>query len=880
MLVPYPQAAEKLRAGQVRIAVRAAGIDAADLAAAAATTADDAPEPLGAEIAGVVLESKVKTFKPGDRVFGFAPGSIGPVAVADATGLAPIPTGWTFAEAAARWPATGSVPGSTSGSANGAATGSANGSASSSATASAKGSVTASQSDPAPLDSAALSAASAQLPPPLHAWDVRRASEAFRAAADGREKVVLTIPPDPAAPRPRGTVLITGGTGTLGALVAERYAATGRAAELVLSSRSGPLAPGAAALAARLAGVGEATGTAVRIVSCDAADERALAGLLADVPLTGVVHTAGVLDDGVVASLTPERIAGVMHPKATSAWHLHRLTRDRDLDTFVLFSSAAATLGAPGQGNYAAANAFLDALAGHRHALGLPAHALTWGLWADASAMTGHLDAGERSRIGSSGVGTIGAEDGLGLLELAVGRDEPLLAPIRLSIPTLRAVARSGRLPACLRALAPVPRAVRETGSQFAGPALRERLARGTEAEQVRILTDLVRSEAASVLGHDSPEAVAVDITFLEQGFDSLTAVELRNRVNAITGLRLTGAMAFDHPTPGELAPFLRAKLAAAGVLSGDGQDAPAKADRDARRYRLAGAAEPAGTAAATGTPSGPAATATATATATDTLRALYLQAVQQDRAPELMALIRAWPRSGPGSPRPPSSPRSRRPPSSPRPADPAADLLPVVRGQLRRPGVRAVRRRVPRPPRGLGRADTGLRRRRAAGRRRRRPAGRLRRERAPDRRRPAVLVGFSSGGLVAHAVADRLADEGSEVAGLVLIDTFVPEDDGVPDAVQAYLAGAVLANDSERHSLGGDEWLTALAHYYSMDWRGLPRTAIPTLLLRAAESLAGPSGWDLSAAMTVADVPGDHFSLLRDHAATTAQAVAEWLDT
>ncbi|NUP48224.1 MAG: alpha/beta fold hydrolase, partial [Catenulispora sp.] len=423
---------------------------------------------------------------------------------------------------------------------------------------------------------------------------------------------------------------------------------------------------------------------------------------------------------------------------------------------------------------------------------------------------------------------------------------------------------------ACLRALAPVPRAVRETGSQFAGPALRERLARGTEAEQVRILTDLVRSEAAAVLGHDSPEAVAVDITFLEQGFDSLTAVELRNRVNAITGLRLTGAMAFDHPTPGELAPFLREKLAAAGVLSGG--DTSAKGARDSRRYRTADTQDTQDTGAK---PS--------------TLSSSLKRAVHEGRGAELLTLVRAL--------------------AAFRPRFAAAGELTEI------PEATVVARGPQTPqlicfPSFAGSSDAQEFARFAAGFRGRRAVsvvptpgfvageplaadvGALLdvcaesvRKTAGDK--PAVLVGFSSGGLVAHAVAARLAELGVEVARLVLIDTFVPEDAGVPEDVQAALAGAVLAANAEQQNLGGDEWLTALAHYYSMDWRGLSRTAIPTLLLRATEPVPGltpadlrPSTWDLAAETTVADVPGDHFSMLRDHAATTAQAVAEWLDT
>jgi acyl transferase domain-containing protein/thioesterase domain-containing protein len=980
-LAPYPQAAEPLASGQVRIAVRAAGITPADLAAAAAAattaiagqgTESEPAATLGRQIAGVVVETgpRPNGLSVGDRVFGFADGGFGPLVVARARHLARIPAAWSFAAAAtvptaytAAWHLLDEVADARPGqrvlihhadrpaglaaaivarrigcevyATVSAGTDVANrllflerghlasarpeefeasfadvamdlvldapdGAA---AEASARLTAPGGRALSLPTGRERLDAAEReralrrvtellsriQCPPPAHAWDVRRAPEVFRAAAEGplAGPIALTVPADPAAPRPAGTTLITGGTGTLGALVAERLVRTGRTADLVLTSRSGPAAPGAALLAARLAGLGaQAT-----IVSCDAADLPALAGLLdaipAGRPLTSVVHTAGVLDDGVVGSLTPERIDAVLAPKASSAWNLHLLTRGLDLESFVLFSSAAATLGAPGQGNYAAANGFLDALAAHRRAGGLPAVSLTWGLWEDASTMTGHLDEGERGRIGSSGVGTLSAEDGLALLEAALGRDEALLAPIRLSIPTLRAVARAGRLPACLRALAPVPRAVREAASASAGPALRERLVRATEAEQVRLLTDLVRSEAAAVLGHSSPEAVVVDVTFLEQGFDSLTAVELRNRLNAITGLRLTGAMAFDHPTPAELAPHLRERLAAAGVLTGPDQEAaPAAgtAPRETRRYIAAG--EPA---AASGAPAAPTAFA-ASGAGTGALGALYLAAAEQGRAGELMQLVRGL--------------------AAFRPRFEGAAGLATI------PAATTAARAEHGPalicfPSFAGTSDAQEFARLAAGFRGRRAVsvvptpgylpgeplaadvGALlevceqvvRATLTPGR--PAVFLGYSSGGLIAHLLAARLAGTDAAPAALVLLDTFLPEDEGVPAEILAALPGAVLANNAEQQNVGGDAWLTALAHYYALDWRNPPHTGVPTLLLRAAEPIPGadpalhtPSSWDRSSRLTVLDVPGDHFSILRDQAGAAAAAVDAWLET
>ena len=273
----------------------------------------------------------------------------------------------------------------------------------------------------------------------------------------------------------------------------------------------------------------------------------ALAALLARVPLTGVVHAAGVLDDGVIGSLTPARVDAVMRPKADAAWHLHQLTADADLELFVLFSSAAGVLGLAGQGNYAAGNAFLDGLAAARRAAGLPAVSLAWGLWADASAMTGHLGTGDRARMTRGGMTPLSEREGLALLDAALARDEALLVPARLRVP-------AGQAPPLWRELGPAtPERARERARSphAGGPA---RLA--------ATALDLVRGHAAAVIGHAAADAIEPDRAFKKLGFDSLTAVELRNRLNAATGLRLPATLIFDYPTPAALAAFLRAELA------------------------------------------------------------------------------------------------------------------------------------------------------------------------------------------------------------------------------------------------------------------------------------------------------------------------------
>ncbi|MBC3839557.1 KR domain-containing protein [Streptacidiphilus sp. 4-A2] len=401
---------------------------------------------------------------------------------------------------------------------------------------------------------------------PMRVWDVRRAPEAFRFMSQARHigKIVLTVPPDPAAARTPGTVLITGGTGTLGGLVARHLAATGRATRAVLTSRSGPAARGAAALAAELA----TAGLAVSILAGDA-DRPGLTAVLAATRPTGVIHTAGVLDDGVIESLTPARTDAVLRPKADAAWNLHRTTRELglDLDVFVLFSAGAATFGAPGQGNYAAGNAFLDALAAHRLAAGLPAVSLAWGLWADASGMTENLSAQDIDRIAQGGVGALSAEQGLGLLDLALTRDDALLVPARIDVAAIRAqAARGAGLAPLWRALTggPARPPLAGVGSAQAGPAaqtLRQQLAGLTGADRDRLLLDLVRGHVAAVLGHASPEAVEPRRAFRELGFDSLTSVELRNRLSTATGLRLPATVVFDHPSSSALADHLRGRL-------------------------------------------------------------------------------------------------------------------------------------------------------------------------------------------------------------------------------------------------------------------------------------------------------------------------------
>ncbi|MCF3148234.1 SDR family NAD(P)-dependent oxidoreductase, partial [Streptomyces platensis] len=356
---------------------------------------------------------------------------------------------------------------------------------------------------------------------------------------------------------PEGTVLITGGTGTLGSLIARHLVTAHGIRSILLTSRRGPDAEGAPALHAELT----ALGAQVEIAACDAADRDALAELLAgipaDAPLTGVVHTAGVTSDGTLGSLTGESLDTVLRPKMDAAWNLHELTQDADLSAFVLFSSAAAVLGAAGQGNYATANTFLDTLARHRRNHGLPGTSLAWGLWAETSEITKQLSDTDLRRMARGGLVPLTAEEGVVLFDAALTTDTALSVPIRLD---LRALAASGEVAPVLRGLAPVRRRA-ATAGVGAGNALRDRLVGLPQADQDRALRELVTAQVALVLGYAGSGAVEASRAFKDLGFDSLTAVELRNRMDTATGLGLPATLIFDYPTPAALVRFLREEL-------------------------------------------------------------------------------------------------------------------------------------------------------------------------------------------------------------------------------------------------------------------------------------------------------------------------------
>ncbi|MFJ4153135.1 SDR family NAD(P)-dependent oxidoreductase [Streptomyces galbus] len=388
----------------------------------------------------------------------------------------------------------------------------------------------------------------------------------------------VTTPPAPAEDAldlSTGMVLVTGGTGVLGALVARHLAEHHGVRHLLLTSRRGPAAPGAAELVEELGTLG----AQARVEACDVADREEAARLLASIPpqspLVAVVHAAGALDDGTVPQLSAGRIDAVLRPKAQGAWVLHELTAGLRLREFVLFSSVAGTIGSAGQANYAAANTFLDALARHRRARGLPARSLAWGLWRPeddsprGTGMGGRLDATGLQRIRRLGIVPLTAEHGLALFDAARTTEDTVLVPAPVDLEALRRP--DGTLPnlfADLEGLraggAPRPKAASVTSPaettavpDTAAPSLVRTLSALPAAERLTVLVDEVCLHASKVLGHSDPGLIHSERTFGELGFDSLVTFELRNALTGATGLQLPATLIFDYPTPAELARHL-----------------------------------------------------------------------------------------------------------------------------------------------------------------------------------------------------------------------------------------------------------------------------------------------------------------------------------
>ncbi|MEU4345756.1 SDR family NAD(P)-dependent oxidoreductase [Nocardia sp. NPDC023852] len=391
------------------------------------------------------------------------------------------------------------------------------------------------------------------------AWDMRQAPEAFRYLSQARHigKNVLTVP---TPLRAEGTVLITGGTGGLGAVVARHLITEHGVRRLVLAGRRGPDTPGADELRAELV----ALGAQVDVVACDAADRVALDAVLtaipAEHPLTGIVHAAGVLADGLLATMTPEQIAEVLRPKVDAAWNLHEATKDLDLSAFVLYSSIAGVIGSPGQANYAAANVFLDALAQHRHVAGLPATSVAWGPWQQSTGMTSALSDADLARWRRDGFLPLDAQVGMSLFDAALTTGRSAFVAARVD---RNALAETGfdDLRAVMRGLSgPSRRRVSSPTSQ--APNLAAQLLGRSAVEQERVILDVIGVQVAAVLGHNGADSTAPDKPFKDLGFDSLGVMEFRNRLKSAAGVQLSATALYDYPTPAELAGYIRQDIA------------------------------------------------------------------------------------------------------------------------------------------------------------------------------------------------------------------------------------------------------------------------------------------------------------------------------
>jgi mycoketide-CoA synthase len=395
-------------------------------------------------------------------------------------------------------------------------------------------------------------------PPLVNAWDVRRVPELFRFMSQARHigKNVLTVP----IPwNPDGTVLVTGGTGALGAVVARHLVADRSMRRLLLISRRGPAAEGADKLRAELS----AHGAHVDVIAADIGDREALADIINAIPpehpLTAVVHTAGLVDDGLFADMTPARLATVMRPKVDGAWYLHEATCGADLAAFVVYASLAAVTGNPGQSNYAAANSFLDELARHRRRAGLPATSIAWGPWRGSDGMTAHQSEKDWARIRRRGIAAIDDHQGMGLFDASVIDMHAAVVAAEFSPADLRRLDTSV-VPPILQQLAQSPK--RGATAKKSNNGMAKKLAMLSSHDRVRSVTDTIRAEAAAVLGHGSTEAVDVTRTFQQLGFDSLIGLEFRNRLKSALGISLDPTVIFDCPTPVQLADHICEQLA------------------------------------------------------------------------------------------------------------------------------------------------------------------------------------------------------------------------------------------------------------------------------------------------------------------------------
>ncbi|MGN5631520.1 type I polyketide synthase [Streptomyces sp. AC154] len=643
----------------------------------------------------------------------------------------------------------------------------------------------------------------------------------------------------------RGTVLITGGTGGIGAIVARHLVAERGARHLLLASRRGPAAAGAGELAAELT----ALGAHVEIAECDVTERAAVQALLAgigtDAPLTAVIHTAGVLDDGTLDTLTTAQTTRVLAPKIDAALHLHELTRDLDLSAFVLFSSAAPLLGGQGQGNYAAANSALDALARVRRGAGLPAHSLAWGLWTVGMAGALGGDGGEqhtrriRTRLG---LVPIDPESGMALFDNALATDRATPMTALLDTAALTDLARGGTLPATLRGMIRVPAAAASTDAGLA-----RQWAALPDADRDGVILREVRNVAAAVLGHRSGEAIDPHALFTELGFDSLGAVEFRNRLAQLADLELPLTLIFDYPTAADVAKLVRSRIEEPDTEVVEQEPAGVRGTLT----DLVTAAHRRGELAA----------AMPLLTASSALMTTYTAGEAAGRRPAAAQLL-ARGATAPALICIPSFLAGSGPHQFARLARELGGERQV--SALRLPGMRAGEDL----PASWEAAIESL-------------AAAV----APELERgPVALIGYSAGGAIAHAVARRIESGGGELVGLAMIDTYAPDEHEATRRILTDALGQILSRDNALTPLD-DHGLVSMGGYVRIyPEREAGRIAAPTLNLRATVTLSSFGAFepvpDWQHRGPAEYIEADHFSIIEDRAAETATRLRQWLDS
>ena len=683
---------------------------------------------------------------------------------------------------------------------------------------------------PAPLLAQALAGGAAEPQLALRAGRVLAPRLARPAPAEVEAK--------PPALDPEATVLITGGLTGIGAAVARHLAAEHGARHLLLLSRRGAETEGAAELVAELAELGAET----TVAACDVADREQLRSLIeaipAERPLKMVVHSAAVLDNGAVESLDGERLDRVLRPKVDAAWALHELTSDMDISEFLLFSSVAGLLGGPVQANYVAANAFLDALAAHRRAGGLPATSIAWGGWELETSLVEALAAVDRKRLERSGIVPFAAGEGVEMFDAARAGEDSLLAPVGLDLAALREQAAIGVLPAPLRDLVGLSGDAGEEN-------LRERLQGMSPPERRAAILNLVLTEAARVLGHDSGTAVDAEMPLPELGLDSLGTVELRNRVAAATGVLVTMLALSESPTLAAVASYVAEQLDAE-VDTAPGESEPA-ADSDGV-----------------------------------SLSSLLVGAREEGRLAEFVELLASASRFRPSFAAPEQSDWQARPvrlaegPSGVAPLIlfPSLGLASGVHEYVRLARELAGRRAVysfALPGFGPGEALPANAEAAIAA------LAEAVREIGPG----VILGGHSSGGWPAQGVAAHLEAAGEEPEAVLLLDTYAPDSPLLARMLPLMLAAS--ADPQAGEATAGDPRLLAMGAYIRIfsEWEP-PAIGARTLLVRADRPAWEPDSEDWQARWepphTLVEVEGDHFSILTDRAENTAAVIEDVL--